>query len=68
VSISPSTEKTARAWVLLACGIVWVSYFAFYNPSAMNPYFMTLGASALFGPSVINMWRGGGRSDERDQG
>lgn len=51
------TQKSIRTWILLACGIVWVSYFAFFQPAAMNPYFMTLGAAALFGPSVINMWR-----------
>ena len=38
-------------------GIVWISYFAFYKPEAMNPYFMTLGAAGLFGPVVLASWQ-----------
>jgi hypothetical protein len=55
--ISPSTEKRIKADLLFIIGLIWISYFAFYNPEAMNPYFMTLGGSALFGPAVIGLWR-----------
>ncbi len=55
--ISPATEKRIRSNLLFVIGLIWISYFAFYNPEAMNPYFMTLGGSALFGPAVIGLWR-----------
>ncbi len=67
MSSSQEKQKSARDWILLVCGIVWVSYFAFYNPAAMNPYFMTLGASGLFGPSVANLWRGEPKDDKSDK-
>jgi hypothetical protein len=59
-------QKALRDWILLVCGIVWVSYFAFMNPSAMNPYFMTIGAGALFGPGVVGLWRAEAEGDDKD--
>jgi hypothetical protein len=64
VGLSQENQKVVRDWILLVCGIVWVSYFAFYNPAAMNPYFMTLGASGLFGPRVLSLWRGDNDKDD----
>lgn len=52
-----STERRVKANILFVFGLGWVSYFAFYNPQAMNPYFMTLGGSAMFGPAVVGLWR-----------
>jgi hypothetical protein len=55
--VSSSTERRIRSNILFVIGIIWISYFAFYKPEAMNPYFMTLGAAALFGPVVLASWQ-----------
>lgn len=66
MNIKDSTVNRIRSNILFVVGIVWISYFAFYKPEAMNPYFMTLGASALFGPAVISSWQRSTRPESKE--
>ena len=54
----PSLSPEQKSTVLFIAGLIWISYFAFFNPAALSPPFVVLGASCMFGPSVINLWKG----------
>lgn len=56
-------QKQLRDWILFVCGIVWMSYFAFLAPLALSPQLTVIVATALFGPSVVNVWRGTNKKD-----
>lgn len=63
MAVTPAQWKRLKSNLLFVAGLVWISYFAFFNPTGMNPYFMVLCASALFGPAVITRWQS---EEERD--
>lgn len=71
MNLSERKQKQLRDWILFVCGIVWMSYFAFLAPLALSPQLTVIVATALFGPSVISVWKGtykkDGDDDEHEQ-
>ena len=65
---SERKQKQLRDWILFVCGIVWMSYFAFLAPLALSPQLTVIVATALFGPSVISVWKGTYKKDGDDDG
>ena len=63
MNFSERNQKQLRDWILFICGIIWMSYFSFLAPLALSPQLTVIVATALFGPSVVNVWRGSHKKD-----
>lgn len=52
-----NTPKARRikANILLVCGIIWVTYFAFYKTTALNAYWVSIIGFSWFGPGFISL-------------
>ena len=62
--ISSFTEKRVRSLILFVAGLVFLYHFAYQDPDKLNPYFTLLISACLFGPSVLNAFRGKDRNGD----
>lgn len=51
-------DKRSQRWVLFVVGVAFLTKFAIWTPTLLNPYMTALIGGCLFGPAVFGLWKG----------
>lgn len=55
MKITQERIRQIRGNILWVCGVVWVTYFAWVKPQALNAFWVTIVGLAWFGTGFMNI-------------